>query len=338
MASDERLTLSLPIDVVRLFDTSVSQAQLKANTFQNSPDDIDLLAGMIEDAENEFRQHTGEKYSIGRKGISGRRETYEQVTYDVSGHEQFKQSWSGTASNYRATERTKQLDGERVLPFDPAEGDEAFIYRGLSPTVSDSWEDITAEYGDLWAIRNHVSGRIAISPIELARSLRGTHNGLGVGRDRLRKVTLAISYRYGGLGGSSNNASATELTVTGGIDATQTDTVAVADGSRFPSDGTKIVLIDREYLEVKPLPETDEIDILNRGVRGTDAAAHDENARIQYTPPAVRKAVAARAAEQLVVSGRYTDWLPDTEDSVDRDDMLDQFSSIWDGTVTALSG
>ena len=338
MPTDERLTLALPIDTVRLFDTSVSQAQLDASTFQNSTDDIDLLAGMIEDAENEFRQHTGEKYSIGRKGITGRRETYEQVTYDVSGHEQYKRAWTGTAGNYRNTERTKQLDGERVLPFDPDEGDEAYVYRGLSPGVSDSWEDITAEYGETWAIRNHVTGRIAISPVEIARSLRGNYHGLGVGRDRLRNVTLAISYRYGGLGGSSNHASATTLTETGGIDDSQTDTVDVADGARFPSDGTKIVLIDREYLEVKALPDTDELQLIDRGVRGTDAASHEDGARIQYTPPAVRKAVAARAAEQLVVSGRYTDWMPDTEDSVDRDDMIDQFSEIWDGTVTALSG
>jgi len=53
--SNDRLTLAVPVDVARVFDSTVTQAQINQSTFQNSPDDDDLLASMIEDAEDEFR-------------------------------------------------------------------------------------------------------------------------------------------------------------------------------------------------------------------------------------------------------------------------------------------
>lgn len=337
--SNERLTLAVGIDIARMFDATVTQAQIDADTLLNSGDDDDTLASMIEDAENEFRQVTDVKFSIGRKGLTGRRETYENVTYDLSGHQNYKRAWTGTTGNYLPQEVSTSLDGKRILPFDPDAGDEIYFYRGLGGkgvTGGEAWEDITDEVGETWAIKNHRSGRITFDPMLLYETyLTGTQGvGLG-GRGQLRELTVAISYRYGGLGGSSDWATATELDVA--IDDQQTGTVAVVDGGGFPSDGTKIVLIDREYVEVSPDPANDEMEILTRGVRGTTPASHDTGSRVQYTPPAIRKAVAARAGMQLVASNRYRGYLPDTEDDLDSGDVVDEFEAVWQTTVDALS-
>jgi len=113
--------------------------------------------------------------------------------------------------------------------------------------------------------------------------------------------------------------------------------VSVASGSGFPGTSQIIVKIGREYLSVAPDPENDEMEILQRGVRGTEGAAHDADDVVQYTPPAVRKAVASRAAESLVSSSRYQKWLPDNEDDISKDDLIDQLSATWEGTISALS-
>jgi hypothetical protein len=335
----DRTKLALPTDVGRLFDSTVSQAQIEADTFQNAGDDVDLLESFIEDAEDEFHDATNARMRIGREGVAGARETYEQLTYDISGHEQYKRAWTGVAGDYRNTERVTDLDNKRVLPFDPTEGDEAYIYRGMGPAAgsgSDDWEDVTDQRGELWDIINHRDGRIVISPTTLARSLRTSNHGLSLaGRNRLREVRMAISYRYGGLGGSRNTTS--ETTLSASLSSGQTDTVSVADGANFPGTSEIVVSIGREYLSVKPRPDTDEMEILTRGIRGTQDVQHDADAIIHYAPPAVRKAVASRAAENLATSSRYQKWLPDNEDDISKDDMIDQFSSTWERTISALA-
>lgn len=331
-----RTKLALPIDLARLFDSTVSQAQLDADTFQNSGDDVDLLFSMIEDAEDEFHDATDDTMKIGREGVAGARETFEQITYDVSGHEQYKRAWTGTAGNYRNTERTTDLDNGRVLPFDPDEGDQAYLYRGMSSGINDEWEDVTDDKGEIWDIVNNREGRLALSPIEIERATRSSSHGLSLGgRNRLREVRLAISYRYGGLGGSRSTTSETALS--NSLNDTDTGVVSVEDGSGFPGTSQIIIKIGREYLSVAPDPANDQMEILQRGVRGTEAVAHDAEDTVQYTPPAVRKAVASRAAESLVSSSRYSKWLPDNEDDISKDDLIDQLSETWEGTISALS-
>ena len=341
--ADDRLTLALPIDVARLFDSTVSQALIDADTFQNSPDDTDLLASMIEDAESEFYEMTDDKLKIGRKGLAGQRETYETVTYDLGGHNQYKENWTGTSTRYLPQEVNTGLDRPNVIPFDPDAGDEAYLYTGLGgKTVSggESWEDITDEYGETWAIKNHASGRITFDPTLLYQSRLSNTQGVGIsGRNQLDELAVQISYRYGGLGGSRSRTARTQLA--GALDDAETGSVDVADGSGFPtsgSSGSVVMLIDREYLSVDPSPETDSMDIVERGVRGTTATAHDSGSRVQYTPPSVRKAVASRAGMTLVTSGRYSDWLPDTEDDLSKGDVYDDLEATWDRTVSALAG
>lgn len=341
MSSADRLTLCLPIDVARLFDTQVTTAQIGTDTFVNSGDDDDTLASMIEDAEDELRAQTDESMRIARVGVAGQRETYEVVSYDLSGHQAYKRNWTGVSADYRQTEVTTGLDNDRILPFDSTAGDELYVYRGLrGSTGGNTWEDITDEEGETWAIQNYAHGRIVFDPVLLFESQHTHQHGISVGgRGRLRELKVSISYRYGGLGGSRARATATDLST--GLSAGQTGTVSVSDGSGFPTGqnaGSIIVLIGREYLRVVPDPASGEMDIIERGVRGTTDAEHDSGDRVQYTPPAIRKAVAARAGMQLVQSNRYRGWLPNTEDDLDSGDVVDEMQAIWEGTIEALSG
>jgi hypothetical protein len=335
----DRTNLALPTDVVRLFDSTVSQAQIDADTFQNTKDDADLLFSFIEDAEDEFHDATNASMRIGREGVAGARETYEQITYDVSGHEQYKRSWTGVAGDYRNTERTTDMANERVLPFDPDEGDQAYVYRGMGTGLGgdDDWEDVTDEQGDIWDIINHRDGRLVISPVAIQRAMRTTNQGLSIAeRTRLREVRFAISYRYGGLGGSRDTTSETNLS-NSLAQGTTSGTVAVADGSGFPGTSEIIVKIGREYLSVAPDPANNQMEILQRGVRGTEAVDHDADDAVQYTPPAVRKAVASRAAHNLANSSRYQKFLPDNEDDISKSDLMDNLNSTWETTIAALS-
>jgi hypothetical protein len=333
----DRTNLALPVDVVRLFDSTVSQGQIDADTFQNTGDDADLLFSFIEDAEDEFHDATNASMRIGREGVSGARETFEQITYDVSGHEQYKRSWTGVAGDYRNTERTTDMNNERVLPFDPTEGDQAYVYRGMGAGQSDDWEDVTDEEGDMWAIVNNRAGRLAFSPVALQRAMRTTNQGLSIGgRNRLREVRFAISYRYGGLGGSRDTTSETSLS-NSLAQSTTSGTVDVADGSGFPGTSEIIVKIGREYLSVRPDPANNQFEILQRGVRGTEAVDHDADDAVQYTPPAVRKAVASRAAHNLANSSRYQKWIPDNEDDISKTDLMQNLNDTWETTIAALS-
>lgn len=338
----DRLSLAVPVDVAHLFDSTVSQAQINADTFQNSGDDPDLMASWLEDAEDEFRQRTDEDMRIGRVGVAGQRETYEHATYKLSGHKAYRQSFSHYTFDYDYEEVQINLNNDRVLPFDPTAGDEVYVYRGLggstSVGTSDAWEDITDDEGEIWAVLDHADGTLAIHPLMLHRALMNRYNSLPGGNQRLQKLRLAVSYRYGALGGDRDRAARTDLATS--LTDSETGTVAVADGSRFPTGqaaGSIVVLVDREYMSVVPDPSNDQMDIIERGVRGTTAAAHDSGDSVKYTPPAVRKAVAARAGMQLTQSDRYRQWLPDTESDMDAGTVYDNLETIWSNTVESLS-
>jgi hypothetical protein len=234
------------------------------------------------------------------------------------------------------------VEKKNLLPFDADAGDEAYLYTGLGgKTVAggDAWEDITDEYGESWAFKDHSAGRITFDPILLYQSRLTNTQGVGIGgRNQLDELAVQLSYRYGGLGGSRSRPTRTELSAQ--ITDTETGSVNVADGTAFPtagSSGAVVMLIDREYLLVDPDPPNDSMDIVERGVRGTTEASHDSGARVQYTPPSVRKAVASRAGMTLINSSAYSDWLPDTEDDMDKSERFDHLEATWTQTIEALS-
>lgn len=333
----DRLALALPIDVARQLDHTVTQTQLTNNTFQGTADDRDVLASLIEDAEDEYRAVADVDMRLSRVGTPNQRETFEQVTYEVSGHRAFKRNFSRVGGNYLPQEVTKSLDNGNVLPFDSTEDDAAYIYRGIGgSTTGDEWEDVTADKGDTWDIINHRSGIVVIHPVELARAQLAGHRGVGLAGGRLREFRLAISYRHGTPGGSRASAGATTLDTS--LTDTATGSTAVADASFLPDAGIQggsiILKIGTEYVRATVDPGADTIDIEARGVRGTSASSHSSGDRVQYTPPSVRKAVSSRAGMGLIQSGRYSAFMPDSEDAIEKTDMMDRLEATWN----ALTG
>ena len=332
--TDTRLTLCLPVDLIRFFDAQQTQASIRTDVIAGSADDEDVLASYIEDAEDELFELTGGEFETARVGSPGLPESYEAVTFNVSGHKQYRRAFSHATFDYAYDEKTVHLDNGDILPFDSAAGDEVLVYEG----VSEGYEDITDEEGETWRIVDNRAGVLAIDPELIFDARIGRpRDGVSLGNDRLRDLRFRISYRYGGLGGTRREAATAELDTS--LSDSQTGTVAVTTDSAFPSGndaGSIVVLIGREYLEVLPDPANDQVEILTRGVRGTTAAAHDDGDRIQYTPPAVRKAVAARASMQLLQSSRYQSFLPDSEDAIDKGDMMDESQAVWERTVEAL--
>jgi hypothetical protein len=336
-ATAQRLDSCLPIDVSKLFDSTVTQTQLDNDTFVGSTDDKDTLASYIEDAAGEFRQQTDVTMQLSRVGVPGNRETFEQTTHKISGHKLTKITFSGVWSDYLPTEKEMVLDNTRLLPFDSSTGDAVYLYKGLDES-GNAWEDVTADQGDIWDILDHVGGRFVFSPARIAEEYIDTvSTARGTVPSFLKRIRFAISYRHGAQGGSRQRATSTDLDED--ITDTQTGTVSVTDGSGFPTDGgaSIIVLIDREYVRVVPDPSNNQMEIVERGVRGTDGASHNSGERVQYTPPAVRKAIASRAAMSVIDSGRYQSFLPGEEDSISKGDMMDDFQSTWQTTVDALS-
>lgn len=334
----DRLSLAIPIDTARLFDSTTTQPQIDSDIFQGSSDDDDLLASYLEDAADEFRALTDDAMRVSRVGVADKRETFENATYKVSGHKLTKGTFTGTWTDFLPEQQSIMLDNQRVLPFDSAAGDAVYLYQGLAES-GDSWEDVTDHEGEMWEIVDHTAGRFAFSPIDIAETvMTGRPTAFGRVPEFLKRMRFAISYRYGGLGGSRGRAS--ETTLDASLTDTQTGTVAVADGTAFPTGnagGSIIVLIGTEYLEVLPDPANDQMDVLTRGVRGTVGQSHSSGDRLTYTPPSVRKAVASRAAMTLIDSGRHAAWLPSEDDSISKDMMVGDFKETWNRTVEALS-
>lgn len=333
-AATDRLGLALPIDVARVFDHTVTQAQIDANTWPGGSDDSqDVLESAIEGAEDEFRTTANLDIGVSRTGIPGEIETYEEVTYKLPGHQAFKRSWSRSARDYRPTEVEKGLGGKRIMPWDTTEGDEARVWRGFGRNEADRWEDISDDHGDTWEIIDYREGKIAIHPIKLHKALSNVH-GITHGGQRLHKVRLRLTYRFGDLGRGRSLVRKSQLDEA--ITDTDTGATSVVDADVFPATvagGALILLVGQEYVRANIDRSVGNIDILERGVRGSSASSHSSGDRVQFIPPMVRNAVSARAGMQMIVSGRYDAFLPDSEDVIDKSNMLEEMRSTWDTAV-----
>ena len=340
--ADERLSLALQVDVARIFDSTISQTQLENNQLQAAADDLDLLASYIEDAEDILRQTVDLDTRLSRRGTPGERTTFETVTYELPGHENYKAKWMGVGGDYLQQQVVTQLDENRIAPWDPDEGDAAYMYVGLagsnSGATGDSWEEVTDDEGGLWTIIDNREGRVAFHPIEIDRAmLQGTTQGVGVGRSRLRNLRFQICYRHGQMDRSRSRVADTELSVS--LNATDTDPVAVEDVADIPEGpaSTVVVLkIGREYLTASLDRDAGEITPLERGVRGTSGQSHDAGDRVLYVPPTVRNAVASQAAMSLLKGSRYVKYLPDNEDDLNKGELMDDLQARWDSAIETL--
>jgi hypothetical protein len=250
-----------------------------------------------------------------------------------------KATFSGVYSDYLPEQQDIPLENTRILPFDSAEDDAVYFYTGLD-TDGDAWQDITDEEGDVWQILDHRRGMFTFDPYTLLDDVVDVHlGGVRTLPSFLKRFRFAISYRHGILDRDSSQVGQTTLGES--VDSSQTGAVSVADVdvlSRGRVSSTAIIRIGPEYVTAEYDRAAGEVDIIERGVRGTEAVAHDADETVMYVPPEYRKAVAARAGMDVAASMRYSDWLPDTEDAMDRPDAIDQMEDTWSGIVDALGG
>jgi hypothetical protein len=312
---------------------------IDSDRFLDSGEDRDILAAAIEDAEGEFKRRVGLSSRVSREGIPGKRETFETATYKTSGHQLTKATFTGVWTDYLPEQQTIPLANTRILPFDSAEDDAVYFYVGLADD-SGPWIDITDEENNVWGIVDHRAGVFTFDPYTLVDDVvGGIRAGVGSVPSSLKKFRFAISYRHGILDRDSSQVGQTDLGAS--LSDSQTGTVAVDDVdvlSRGRVSSTAVLRIGREYVTAEYDRANGDIDILERGVRGTDNVSHNSGETVMYVPPEFRKAVAARAGVEIASSQKYSEYLPDTDDSLDRSDAIDEMQSTWSGIVDALGG
>jgi len=200
------------------------------------------------------------------------------------------------------------LNNGDIQPLDPAAGDAIEVRTGR-----DSYEDVTDEEGDEWVIDNR-RGQLKLFRFLVRRlHFEGPDERL-----------VRLTYRHGALGGSRDEGAATTLTssVTGGD-----TTLPTSDPSAFPATpfvaglGTSAGF---EHVRVTDIDtETGDVTVV-RGVEQTDADTHPDGATLQYVPPSLREAVAARAAVPVVLDDDARTAVPDDGQLTSRTDRADE--------------
>jgi len=339
MATPDRLSLALPVDVMRRIDATVGGAQIEADQPLGSGDDYDTIASAIEDAEGAFRSEVELSARVSREGIPERRETFEHATYKTSGHKLTKGTFTGVWTDYLPEQQSIMLQYGRVLPFDATTGDAVYFYRGIQSDGSDSWVDLTDERGAIWEILDHRSGRFTFDPTTLTEYVLDSYTGSYQSVPTfLKRMRFAVSYRHGVLDRSSEQVGRTTLDAT--LTASETGGVAVDDVEVLSSGAvgdTAILRVGTEYVSATYDRVAGEVTILERGIRGTEAVDHDADEAVMYVPPEYRAAVAARAAAAVTSSARYSAWLPDADDAMSRTELVSQLEDHYAGIVDALA-
>lgn len=203
---------------------------------------------------------------------------------------------------------TISLNNGDIQPLDSSAGDAIEVRTGR-----DSYEDITDEEGDEWVLDNR-RGQLKLFRFLVRRlHFEGPDERL-----------VRLTYRHGALGGSRDEGAATTLesSVTSGD-----TTLPTSDPSTFPATpfvaglGTSAGF---EHVRVE------EIDIgtgdvtVARGVAQTESDSHPDGATLQYVPPSVREAVAARAAVPVVLDDDARTAVPDDGQLTSRTDRADE--------------
>lgn len=289
-----------PVDPLRVFDPQLSMADLESDGYIGSADDLDRVLAAIEDAESEFDSLTRNPQREARVGVPGEPETYEQHPADLRRNQSGIKVW---------------LDNASVMPIDPDKGDAIEIRTGRH-----SWRDITAR-DDRWEMNNRDGW------IRFFTRLRNTFY-----RPAARDRILRICYRHGALGEDNHSAGQTELSA----DLASGDTSAsVEDAGRLPRDG--LVLIGGDEYATCRRRADGSIELPARGVRGTTGQAHGAGTVVHHCPSDVRKAVAHRAATELLT---YDDWvhqLVQTEHGIQSSMKTDEWNATWEKALSKYS-
>jgi hypothetical protein len=295
-----------PLDVLRRFDPSLTLADLGSDVI--GIQDTGQVEARIRSASQEFDSDTRRPMRIIRVGSPDSPSTYGR--HDVSGSKQ-------------TPPLLINLEYGDVVPFDPDAGDTLEIRVGR-----DSWRDVTADRGGEWVLDND-RGQLRIFRFLLS-NLRFEDRG---------ERFVRLSYRAGGLGGGRDRGGETALA--GDVTDSST-TLSVAGASRLPYDGGLAYLpasdpADAEYVQVTDV-DTDNGELtVERGVRGTDGAAHPSGTAVHYCPPDVRDAVAAYAAAELVRYDLANQRTDADDQAVPPSDKLEDWADEWERTKRRYS-
>lgn len=208
---------------------------------------------------------------------------------------------------------TIYLDESNVKPLDPSAGDSVEIRTG-----DDTFTDVTDQ-----AFLDRNRGVIEIDRRFIQREPYYPEE---------TNYRFRVSYRFGG---SADQAG--ESTVDEAITASaQTPlTVGVSEASEF--EGGNIVLLgDDEYALVTGVDETaGELTVGQRGLRGTEASAHEAGDQVVHLPLDIRDAISAEVASRLLRQDDFLDTLNEgAGDSMDTSDKIEQLEAQFENTVS----
>lgn len=257
-------------------------------------------------ASQEWDATTGSPMRTVRSGAVGAPETWEEHDAShLSGHPPVH----------------VDLDHGDIVPIDAAEGDTIEVRTGR-----DSWDDVTDERGDSWTLDNR-RGQLKIYRFLINR-LYFEHQS-----ERFVRIT----YRHGGLGGGRDQGSTTALAAS----VTDSDTtLSVDNAGRFPMAPFPVGVGSGpgfEYARVADIDRGADDLTVERGIRTTDADSHDAGATVQYSPADVREAVAAKAAEMLVLDDDRVVSIPDNGQLSGRETRADRFREAFETAAAQYS-
>lgn len=298
-----RTHYALATDVIRRFDPTLTQTDLQSDDFIGY-DDLDAVQSRLEGVESTFERETEHALREVRVGAG-----------------------SGSYEYHGASPLSFPLhvflDHRNIVPLDAAAGDVLEVRTGR-----EQWTDITAKEGDEWAM-NHRLGKLTLYRYPGFGHLPTFH--------RINERFVRLSYRYGALGGDQNAGG--ETTISEQVSGGSTPTVDVADANRLPRGAYTMLLGGSEYVGAQVAdPSADTVEITERGRRRTDGQqTHASGATLHYCPLAVREAIAAKTAQELVIYDDFVDRLVDTGDTIGSDKKLDEWESEWNRTVAQFS-
>lgn len=281
-----------------------------ARALDKSPDMIDesekeRYATRAAAASQKWDSDTGTPMRSVRVGAPERPETWE--VYDAA-----------DSNGYRPV--VFDLNHSPINPIDPEAGDTIEVRDGR-----DEYNDITDEQGDGWVI-DYPKGQLKIYRFIINTNFF----------ERSTERFLRITYRHGALGGSRERGSETTLSTAAEFD---TDTLDVVDASFLPEPPFAALVgsgVDLEYVRVLSL-NGDSLNV-TRGVSETVETDHPQGAEVQYVPRDVREAVAAKAAERLVMNDDSDFSVPENATLSSRAERAQSLSEEYDRAAASYSG
>lgn len=293
------------VDPLRKFNPQLTEGTLDNEDYiQNA--DREQVRARIDAVSDEWDQTTGTPMREVRVGSAGDPRTYERHDAD---------------RNQGYSPLTVSLNNGDIVPLDSTSGDALEIRTGR-----DTWEDVTDDEGDSWVL-DHDRGELKLYRLLANR----------VYFEAPDERYVRLTYRYGALGGGRNRGGETTL------DSKVTDSetsLSVADAARLPADGGVMLIASDtvdEYVRVTDVNTSTDTLTVTRGTRATTAKPHSAGATVHYCPPAVRDAVAAKVARELLMYDDWVDDLANAGDGLSDSDKLDTWQRAWDQAASKHS-